>query len=455
MANSNGMITAPVSIQDVRQVLGNSSTDLGTLCKASQINMWAKYKPIYHSEVGLLKNSQRQNSGHSVSGYAISWGVMKPAVSSWLDYIDTSNGVVKSGMWGYDRPQGGAASPYRLADFVEISDSGVITGNGYSHSAKCPIQITLSQESYLYVPYYPSTGDGTTLMFLFTFQTGVNGWYETHSLKIGEIFASELSYYPTVIFTCYYNGRIYEYARSSDNTVSYYTGNVNPIVQVPIDTKVLAQSVLHDGGSDHSGALADGAKWTACMVLVRDKVAGTTTQHTINNNQIRRLEYSTGVDRKEMTVKNTSSLDYITALSYVVTLKKSSSNSNYYYMQSIDVTITTTSGDSVSFNVSSVFTCLIGVIGGTGWDGDKSTDGREQWATVRIDISERGRTVTKTISPINSYPEFRFSGSLPGGERVAAGDVTFTDGSLYLPKSSFSIRVDGGADTYTQTVVVK
>jgi hypothetical protein len=191
------------------------------------------------------------------------------------------------------------------------------------------------------------------------------------------------------------------------------------------------------------------------MVLVRDKVAGTTTQHTINNNQIRRLEYSTGVDRKEMEVKNTSSLDYITALSYVVTLKKSSSNSNYYYMQSISVTITTTSGDSVSFNVSSVFTCLIGVIGGTGWDGDKSTDGREQWATVHLDISERGRTVTKTISPVNSYPEFRFSGSLPGGERVAAGDVTFTDGSLYLPKSSFSIRVDGGADTYTQTVTVK
>ena len=444
-----------VSFSSINSALGTSYTDLASLCKSSVINMWAKFKPIYHSEKGLLKNSQRQDNSHSVSGYAISWGIKKPAVSSWSDYINTSNGVVKSGIWGYDRPQGGTASPYRLADFAEVNNSGVATGNGYSHSAKCPIQITLSQESYLYVPYYPSTGDGTTLMFLFTFQNGIVGWSASHSLKIGEIFASELSYYPTVIFTCYYNGQIYEYAKSGDNTVSYYTGNVNPIVQVSIDTKVLAQSVLHDGGSDHSGALADGAKWTACMVLVRDKVAGTTTQHMISNNQIRRLEYSTGVDRKEMEVKNISTLDYITALSYVVTLKKSSSNSNYYYMDSISMTITTTSGDSVSFNVSSVFTCLIGVIGGTGWDGDKSTDGRENWATVHLDISERGRTVTKTISPVNSYPEFRFSGSLPGGERVAAGDVTFTDGSLYLPKSSFSIRVDGGASTYTQTVTVK
>lgn len=454
MSYNNGIISAPVSIYDVQRALANSSPDLGTLCRAANINMWAKFKPIYHSEKGLLKNSQRQDNSHSVSGYAISWGIMKPAVSNWSDYINTSDGVVKSGMWGYDRPQGGAASPYRLADFVEINNSGAVTGNGYSPYAKCPIQIILSQNSEIPVPF-SAQEDGDTLMFLFTFQNGIIGWSASHSLSIAEIFAAEQSYYPTVIFTCYYNGRIYEYAKSGDNTVSYYTGNVNPIVQVPIDTKVLAQSVVQDGGSYHTGALADGAKWTACMVLTASKVAGTTTQHTISNNTIRRLEYSTGVDRKEMEAKNISSLDYVTALAYVVTLKKSSSNSNYYYMQSISMTITTTSGNSVSFNVSSVFTCLIGVIGGTGWDGDKSSDGRENWATVSIDSSERGRTVTKTISPVNSYPEYRFSGYLPGGERVAGGEVTFTDGSLYLPKGSFSIRVDGGADTYTQTVVIK
>ena len=233
-----------VSFSSVNSKLGTSYTDLAALCKSTAINMWAKFKPIYHAEKGLLKNSQRQDNSHSVSGYAISWGIKKPAVSSWSDYINTSNGVVKSGMWGYDRPVGGSASPYRLSDFAEVNNSGVATGNGYSHSAKCPIQITLSQESYLYVPYYPSTGDGTTLMFLFTFQNGIIGWSSSHSLSIAEIFAAEQSYYPTVIFTCYYNGRIYEYAKSGSNTVRYYTGNVNPIVQVPIDTKVLAQSVL-------------------------------------------------------------------------------------------------------------------------------------------------------------------------------------------------------------------
>ena len=452
MAYSNGMITAPVSIQDVRQTLGNSSTDLGTLCKASQINMWAKFKPIYHSEVGLLKNSQRQNSGHSVSGYAISWGIMKPAVSSWLDYIDTSNGVVKSGAWGYDRPQGGTASPYRLADFVEISDSGVVTGNGYSHSAKCPIQITLSQNSEIPVPY-SAQEDGDTLMFLFTFQNGIVGWSASHSLKIGEIFASELSYYPTVIFTCYYNGRIYEYTKSSDNTVSYYTGNVNPVVQVPIDTKVLAQSVIHDGGDYHIGALADDAEWTACMVLVRDKVVGTTTQHTINNNQIRRLEYSTGIDRKIMKIKNTSRLDAITALSYTITIRKME-NGVYYYIESITVSITTKrTGSSLSWGVDASFACLVGVIGGTGWAGTNQYENKENWATFYLFVDDTGKTITKTLSPVNSYPEYRFTGDIYPGQRIAAGDLSFTASGMHK-SGSFSFNVADGASSYSQTVTI-
>lgn len=413
--------------------------------------MWAKFKPIYHAAIGLLKNSQRQDGSHIVSGYSISWGIMKPSASSWSDYINTDNGNVKSGLWGYDKPAGGAASPYRLSDFVEINNSGAVTENGYSQYAKCPIQITLTMESYLYVPYYPSTGDGTTLMFIFTFQNGITGWSASHSLSIAEIFAAEQSYYPTVIFTCYYNGRIYEYAKSGDHPINYYTGNVNPVVQVPIDTKVLAQSVLHDGGAGHSGALADDAEWTACMVLTASSVPGTESQHTVSNNTIRRLEYSSGVDRKTLKVKNTSSLDWITALLYTVTLNKSS---NYYYIQSIVVTMTTTSGDSVSFNVDATFTCLVGVIGGTGWAGSNQTESRQQWATFRVDSSERDGTVTKTLSPSTSYPEYRFSGSLPGGERIAAGTISITDGNLYL-NGSFGINVAGGASSYSQTVVIK
>ena len=207
---------------------------------------------------------------------------------------------------------------------------------------------------------------------------------------------------------------------------------------------MLAQSVLKDGGSDHSGALADGAKWTACMVLTASKVAGTTTQHTISNNQIRRLEYSTGVDRKELTVKNITSLDYVTKLSYTITLGKSGST---YYISSVVVNITTTSGNAVSFNISATFTCLVGVIGGNGWSGTKQTDSRSQWATLSLSTSDRGRAVSKTLSPSPSYPEYRFSGDIYSGQRIAAGDISLTVGSAYI-NGSFSINVAGGSSSY-------
>ena len=45
MALANGKITAPVSVDDVKSVLGESSNDLAALCKSAKINMWAKYKP--------------------------------------------------------------------------------------------------------------------------------------------------------------------------------------------------------------------------------------------------------------------------------------------------------------------------------------------------------------------------------------------------------------------------
>lgn len=441
-----------VSFSSINSKLGTSYTDLAALCKSSVINMWAKFKPIYHSEKGLLKNSQRQDNSHSVSGYAISWGIMKPAVSYWSDYINTSNGVVKSGAWGYDRPQGGTASPYRLADFAEVNNSGVATGNGYSHSAKCPIQIVLSQNSEIPVPY-SAQEEGDTLMFLFTFQNGIVGWSASHSLSIAEIFAAEQSYYPTVIFTCYYNGRIYEYAKSGDNTVSYYTGNVNPVVQVPIDTKVLAQSVINDGGSYHTGALADNAEWTACMVLTATKVVGTTTQHTISNNQIRRLEYSTGVDRKTMKIKNLTKLDALTALSYTINIRKSE-NGVYYYVESITVTVTTKrTGSSLSFGIDASFTCLVGVIGGTGWAGTNQYDHKDNWASLYIYVDDTGKTITKTLSPSTGLPEYRFTGDIYSGQRIAAGDLSFTASGMYK-SGSFSFNVAGGASSYSQTVTI-
>lgn len=46
MSVNNGKITPPISIDDVKSVLGESSNDVATLCKSANINKWAKYKPM-------------------------------------------------------------------------------------------------------------------------------------------------------------------------------------------------------------------------------------------------------------------------------------------------------------------------------------------------------------------------------------------------------------------------
>ena len=46
MSIVNGIIQAPVSIADVKTVLGETSNDLATLCKSEKINIWAKFKPV-------------------------------------------------------------------------------------------------------------------------------------------------------------------------------------------------------------------------------------------------------------------------------------------------------------------------------------------------------------------------------------------------------------------------
>ena len=131
MANSGGLITAPVTIQDVRQVLGNSSTDLGTLCKASQINMWAKYKPVVLALIDTV--SQFDKTNNKWYSWATWWkgqtgtcGCVPHVLSNAADVVNYCSGGLNG--WSYTKPGGGAAAPYRLTDFA-----------GYYHGAVAPI----------------------------------------------------------------------------------------------------------------------------------------------------------------------------------------------------------------------------------------------------------------------------------------------------------------------------
>lgn len=145
--NSNtGIISAPVSIDDVKQALGESSNDLATLCKSENINIWSKYKPISckgeFKEYPIREDSEeivtssysrytcvvrcgmnipmdtyknlRNNYGGE--GFAIN-GCYNLYVDNVYGRVGGIHGDTTTMVSGKHFPKGGANSPYRLSDF--------------------------------------------------------------------------------------------------------------------------------------------------------------------------------------------------------------------------------------------------------------------------------------------------------------------------------------------------
>ena len=114
MANSNGVITAPIGLVDVQQVLGESSTDLATLCKSSKINKWSAKKPIYYPtqtnpKVQQLTDAEFKNQNY---GLVIDNGMAHYAAE-----------IVRLSAAQTDFRYVAVNAPYRLSDF-----------NGYNHN---------------------------------------------------------------------------------------------------------------------------------------------------------------------------------------------------------------------------------------------------------------------------------------------------------------------------------
>lgn len=144
--SETGIISTPVSIDDVKRALGESSNDLATLCKSGNINIWSKYKPI--SCKGEFKEYPiREDSDEIVtSSYSKYTCVVRCGMNIPMDtyknlrnnyggegfaikgcynfYIDNVYGAVggipdntSTRVSGKHFPKGGVNSPYRLSDF--------------------------------------------------------------------------------------------------------------------------------------------------------------------------------------------------------------------------------------------------------------------------------------------------------------------------------------------------
>ena len=129
MAHSNGYISAPVSFADVNATIGASHTDLGTMCRDTLINKWAKYKPV---EKNLIDTTGQLDGNLNWLSSATWWkgnnGNCGITYNSYTSVASVRTAIVDGAVvWGYTQVSGGSNSPFRLIDF-----------NQYSHNAPSP-----------------------------------------------------------------------------------------------------------------------------------------------------------------------------------------------------------------------------------------------------------------------------------------------------------------------------
>ena len=172
----------PVTGQTVRKV------DVGRLCTHPSINMWSKYKPVdFNKLTELLPNDFA----------TVNFGLTPPTPTT--NYVTAANQK-----WGYRRPQGGATSPFRVADF-----------NNYNHSAGAIVGVMGD------IDLYKSSTSSRNIHLLMNisgsdFQIGLNDF-------IGEIG----SYYYGVVFESGLNYQ-YKHIKTAKLNIGYDTINNTP-----------------------------------------------------------------------------------------------------------------------------------------------------------------------------------------------------------------------------------
>ena len=138
--------TLKCSQSDMSQISSRNTFDLGRLCTHTNVNKWAKYKPIHHSGLQILSESARTDRQGDGEYYG---------VKIRMDSGDMAS--LHNVTFAYNRPKGGASSPYRLSDF--INEAGTA---GYNHLAKPSVYGSVAwqpQDKQLYLDGGASSDD--------------------------------------------------------------------------------------------------------------------------------------------------------------------------------------------------------------------------------------------------------------------------------------------------------
>lgn len=126
------------SVHDVQQALGITSNQLKDLCTSSNINKWAKFKPISVSGVTPLDSREsldqsyfQDSKAYGIRGIYIDNQSISYFIEQMAAVLYNPQSAYYPNGFIYLKPSGTSSSPYRLSDFALKVNPDV----GYSHNA--------------------------------------------------------------------------------------------------------------------------------------------------------------------------------------------------------------------------------------------------------------------------------------------------------------------------------
>ena len=452
MGHSNGLITAPVSIADAKTVLGVSDNSLGTLIydagDSGTTNIFARYKPVYHSGIGPLDESAMTDNEHNVgTNSQVRYGIkrFKPTTLTVSRLKDGWDG------WDYDYPQGGTNAPYRLTDF-----------NNYNHKAPKPFGFMWPPD--LEIPIGDTPASQSIIGFRLNINWAMMNFNPATCLSLcqvtvngtsfaGILTSTESKMYPAVALmpkdsTLTTDMYIASSGITLENVAKATQGENFNGTTVKIDT-----GDLSDAYGSTSTYFTEGKKWIARFMLVQYDRTG----KDVNPGNCVSLEgadyyrnFTKRVDAQELTVVRVQWLKFVKKVTMTTAWKRVSTNKYQIDSVSISVTKQGSPGTSIPIGVKFWPVCVPGTVDGENPSLENGIDGRDTF----VISNESSTTITKTFpstlfTGMNIYYIFDSNPSIP--EKRAILNASF----YYSGKTSIEVATNvsclSGASTYTNT----
>lgn len=176
--SETGIITGPVSINDVQRALGVSSNNVATLCTHQNINIWAMYKPVdnsillpdYMNQWNSIQKVWNPNANWFHGTQAAGWryglsftgyNSIASLVAAYDNATDNMNG------WTYHRPRVATNSKPRLSDFASYNHKAAQLGAGFIVSSPVGIDSNLKGTLVASFSYSPTGTNNITPENLF------------------------------------------------------------------------------------------------------------------------------------------------------------------------------------------------------------------------------------------------------------------------------------------------